>query len=83
MHVAPGRAAFAGVASGRCDIGFSGEYSAAVDLAILPIADPGDCLAVIEHAFAIQVVIAGNALKFGDSFRGRGVANHTMQSTVR
>lgn len=62
--------------------GFGGEDRSSVDLAVQVSADPGQRFAVVEHAFAIQVGIAGNALKFGDGFRGRGVAHHPMQHTV-
>lgn len=78
-----GGAAFAAFAGRGRDIGFSGEYCVAIGLAISIASDPRNGLAVIKHAFAIQVVIAGDALKFGDSVRGRGVAHDTMQRTIR
>ena len=77
-----GGAASAGFASGRRDIGFGGVYRTAVSLTILVISYPGKRFTVIKHALAIQVVIAGNALKFGNGFGGRGMAHHTMQDTV-
>lgn len=70
-------------ADGSGDIGFGGIDGAAVDLSISIASRPHERLAVIKHAFAIQVVIAGDALKFGDSLRGRGVAHNTVQRTIR
>lgn len=78
-----GGAAFAAFAGRGRDIGFSGEYCVAVGLTILIASDPRKRLAVIKHAFAIQVVIAGDALKFGDGCRGRGVAHNTVQRAIR
>lgn len=78
-----GGAAFAAFAGRGRDIGFSGEYCVAVGLTILIASDPRNGHAVIKHAFAIQVVIAGDALKFGDGCRGRGVAHNTVQRAIR
>ncbi|CAB3671926.1 Uncharacterised protein [Achromobacter spanius] len=78
-----GGAAFAAFAGRGRDIGFSGEYCVAVGLTISIASDPRKRLAVIKHAFAIQVVIAGDALKFGDGCRGRGVAHNTVQRAIR
>ena len=53
---------------------------ATIDLAIAVVADPGQGFPIVEHALAIQVIVAGNALKLGNGLRGRGMPHHAVQA---
>ena len=55
---------------------------ATIDLAIAVVADPGQGFPIVEHALAIQVIVAGNALSLGNGLRGRGMPHHAVQGTV-
>lgn len=69
-------------ARGGRGAGFGGEDDPTIDLTVQITADPGQGFAIVEHAFAIQVVVAGNALEFGNGFRGRGMSHHAVEDTV-